>query len=143
MQSGPRHSMTPNPVRREPGSRPRTRTPGAAAATDTDTAAEPMAAPPFAARRVGSNARQDLVRYLDIRIDALYVVQVFQSLEQAHHLLACLPRNPVRCGRPVGHLRGSRREPAGNDDRPYGIELGRIRKHLDRAVLVRDDILRA
>ena len=76
--------MTPKPVRRDPGSSPRTRTFAAAAITGT---ADSGAAS-------GSNARQDLVRYLDIRIDALYVVQVFQGFDQTDHLLAGVAGKP-------------------------------------------------
>src|SRR5690348_14022872 len=103
-QSDPRHSMIPKPVRRDPGSRPRTRTLPAAVA----------AVAGGAVRALGSNARQDLVRYLDIRIDALYVVQVFQRLQQAHHLLPGLPGNPDRRGSPLSHVRRGGGEAAGD-----------------------------
>src|ERR1700726_2234734 len=65
----PRHSITPKPVRREPGSSPRTRT----------------LTPAVNWAGAGSNARQDLVRYLDIRINVPYLVQLFERLEQMHH----------------------------------------------------------
>src|SRR5689334_10899341 len=106
--------MTPKPVRRDPGSRPRTRTLPAALIAGMGRAAAPF----------GSNARQDLVRYLDIRVDALYVVQIFQRLEQAHHPFSRLTRDPVRRGSPLGHVRSGGREAAGDDNRANGVELG-------------------
>src|ERR1700722_16147109 len=99
--------MTPNPVRREPGSTPRMRTftagratgmPGRAAPEGARVAAglpTPVRAVP-AAMVAGSNARQDFVRYLDIRINVPYVVQVFQRFQQMHRQFRRLARQRRR-----------------------------------------------
>src|SRR6185437_7872236 len=135
--------MMPNPVRRDPGSRPRTRTLPAAVAAGAarlsgaaDMAGTAAMTPTAGAARLagavralGSNARQDLVRYLDIRIDALYVVQVFQRLQQAHHLLPGLPGDPDRGSSPLSYVCRGGGKAAGDDDGPHGIELGRISQH--------------
>src|SRR4029077_7679272 len=92
MSCVPRHSITPKPVRREPGSRPRMRT--------------LMAGVNGAAAAAGSKARQDLVRYLDIRINVPYLVELFQGLEQVNHPLRRLARELHGNRRALRHFRG-------------------------------------
>src|SRR5690242_19950799 len=74
------HSMTPNPVRCEPGSMPKMRT---AVATGNRTVAGATA---LAACAAGSKARQDPVRYLGIRVDVLHVVEVLERFEELRHV---------------------------------------------------------
>src|SRR5215468_3957747 len=65
--------MMPKPVRRDPGSRPRIRT---------------LTAGPTRVTAAGSNARQDVVRYLDIRIHVPDVVQLLdRSVGVGHDVL--------------------------------------------------------
>ena len=96
-----------------------------------------------AAAAPGSNARHDLVRYLDIRINVPYCVQSFQSLEQMHHQLGRLPGQRRGYRGALGHLGGRRREPATGQDGAHRVELGRIGQHFDGAVRVGDDVFGA
>src|SRR5215813_11471317 len=94
--SPPRHSITPKPVRRDPGSRPRMRTRTAAASGVAAT---------------GSKARQDLVRYLDIRVHVPDVLQPLERLEQLHHRLRIVARELERGCRAARDLGAGGREP--------------------------------
>src|SRR6516225_10165206 len=124
----PRHSITPKPVRREPGSRPRMRTRSAAASGVAAT---------------GSKARQDLVRYLDIRVHVPDVLQPLERLEQLHHRLRVIPREFERSGRAARNFGGGGCEPVMCEHRTHGGELERIRQHLDGGIGTRHDVLRA
>src|SRR5438105_15630142 len=128
--------MTPKPVRREPGSTPRMRTltPGFAVGNETTTRAAVLAA---AAKASGSNARQDFVRYLDIRINVPYVVQVFQSFQQSHHQLTGLTRQRRGYRGALGHLRRRRLKTLVCQNRAHRFELDRIRQDLDGGGVVR------
>src|SRR6185437_15268899 len=128
-QSTPRRSMTPYPVRRDPGSRPRIRRPSVGASGG-------RAAP-------GSNARQDLVRYLDIRVHVPHIIQLFQRLEQVHHPLRRLAGKRSRQRGALRHLRGGRHEAAVREDRTHGLELHRVGEYLDGAIGVGNDVLGA
>src|SRR5689334_24920495 len=102
MLFGPPHSMTPYPIRREPGSSPRMRTfvsRTSCTGTGTTACALAVAAAVPAACAAGSNARQDLVRYLGIRVDVLHVVQVIECIEKLHHRFCGLPLQAHACGR--------------------------------------------
>src|SRR5580658_998204 len=127
--SWPRHSITPNPVRREPGSRPRMRT---VSATATG-----------AAVAAGSNARQDLVRYLDIRVHVPYLVQPFERLEQVHHRLASLAGELERGGGTLRHFGRGRGEAAVREHRAYGGKFQRIGQHFHRGIRARHHVLGA
>src|SRR5882757_349347 len=89
--------MTPKPVRRDPGSSPRIRRLTASAGRGS--AGRAPEAPPVKApaaevppaRAPPSKARQDLVRYLGIGVNVLYVVQVFEGFDQAQHRYRRLP----------------------------------------------------
>src|SRR5579859_4921737 len=101
--------MTPNPVRRDPGSTPRIRTLSTGRATTRAvavTVATAPAAAPRAANAAGSNARQDFVGYLDIGVNVTYVVQIFQGFEQLHCQLGHDTRQRSRDGGPLGDRRG-------------------------------------
>ena len=41
----------------------------------------------------GSKARQDLVRYLDIRVHVPYILEPLERLEQVHHRLRVIPES--------------------------------------------------
>src|SRR5215472_10056244 len=122
----PRHSITPKPVRREPGSRPRIRIRTAAASGVAAT---------------GSKARQDLVRYLDIRVHVPDVFQPLERLEQLHHRLRVISRELERRGRAACHFGSGRREPVMRQHRAHSGELERIGQHLDRSIGTRHDVL--
>src|SRR5581483_8712758 len=103
--------MTPNPVRREPGSTPSTRTLALDSATVMETVVEPSspdlptpARPPGVAT-LGSNPRQDFVRYLGIGVNVPHVIEVFERFQELHHQFA----SRVRQGRgergTLGYLR--------------------------------------
>src|SRR5437870_1401085 len=120
-------SITPKPVRREPGSSPSTRTLSSAAIRAA----------------VGSNARQDLVRYLDIRINVPYLVQPLERIQQLHHRHGLLARQHDRRRGALRDLGGRGLEATVREDRPHGVELERIRQHFHRGVAVRHDVLGA
>ena len=116
----PQQSITPKPVRREPGSSPSTRTLSSAALRAA----------------LGSNARQDLVRYLDIRVNVPYLVQPLERIQQLHHRHGLLARQHDRRRGALRDLGGRGLEAAVREDRPHGVELERIRQHFHRAVAV-------
>src|SRR6266404_7859057 len=101
--------MTPKPVRREPGSSPRIRR--LAARAGRGSAGRVAEAP--ATEAPPSKARQDLVRYLDICVNVLYVVQVFEGFDQMQHRYRRLPLERNRYRSAVGHLGADRDESCG------------------------------
>src|SRR5690349_2012300 len=133
----PPHSITPYPVRCEPGSMPRMRT-FAAGATRTDTGRTTTAAPPDAtapdARAPGSNARQDLVRYLGIRIHVLHVIEVFEHLEEAHHGFRGRALQRRRNRGPLSDFGIRRREAVRDELHAHGFEVERIGEDFERPV---------
>src|SRR5438270_789936 len=112
--------MTPKPVRRDPGSKPRIRTlatdtvrvwadrwaegtPAGARSAEALPATVPrLRRPPV--RALTSRARQDLVRYLAICVNVLYVVQVFEGFDQMQHCDRRLPLEGHRNRSALGHL---------------------------------------
>src|SRR6516164_6999078 len=103
--------MTPKPVRREPGSSPRIR-------TRSPTAGGVAAA--------GSKARQDLVRYLDIRVHVPYVLHSFERLEQLDHRLRLLAPELERGGRTPRDFGRGRSESPVREHRTHRGEFQRI-----------------
>src|SRR5947208_141422 len=127
MSSPPRHSITPKPVRREPGSSPSTRTVSAA----------------LNCAAAGPNARQDLVRYLDIRVHVPYFVQLFERFQQLHHQHRGLARQ-LQGGRgALRDFRGRGREAVMLEYGAHGIELQGIGQYLDGTVSVGYDVFGA
>src|SRR5689334_6958744 len=128
--------MTPNPVRREPGSSPRMRTLRAGTGRGLDSATRTPDAP--GARRPSANvltsrARQDLVRYLDICINVLYVFQVFEGFDQVQHRLRRLPCERNRNRSTPGHIRAGRYKPRGLQRRAHGVEIDWIGQYFQRS----------
>src|ERR1700704_838041 len=114
--------MTPKPVRREPGSSPRIRR--LAAGTGRGPAECGPEAPP--ARAPPSKARHDLVRYLAICINVLYVVQVFEGFDQMQHRHRRRPFERDRYRSAVSHLRADRDESCGLQRHAHTLEINRI-----------------
>src|SRR4051794_20706845 len=133
--------MTPKPVLREPGSSPRIRTFSAYAGRGFGSATRARNAPE--ARRpstseLTSRARQDLVRYLDICINVLYVFQVFEGFDQMQHRLRRLPCERNRNRSAPGHFRAGWGEARCLQRRAHGVEIDWIGQYFQRS---RDHIL--
>ena len=90
----------------------------------------------------GSNARQDLVGYLGIRVHVQHVVQVFEPIDEAHHALGGLALKRRRGGGALGDLAGRGWESIRLELRTHRLEIQRVREHLERAVLVREHVFR-
>src|SRR5450755_4206963 len=110
--SGPLQSITPNPVRREPGSSPRMRS--------LATGARRMAA------AGGSTLRHERVGYLGIRIHALYAVEFGERLKKAQHVRGGSAGERYQERRAFGYIAARRREAHGRHLCAHGGEFRRI-----------------
>ncbi len=86
-------------------------------------------------------AGQDLVGYLNVRIHVPYFVQVLERAQQLHHLLGTLPGELKRGGGPLRHFRSRRRKAVVGEHGAHGVELERVRQHLDAVIGARHHVL--
>src|SRR5882672_5410751 len=128
--------MTPKPVRREPGSSPRIRTFTAGTGRGLALAVRGTEAPTLRVlpgNALTSRARHDLVRYLDICVNVLYVFKVFEGFDQMQHCYRRLPRERDRNRSALGHFRAGGDKPRGLQRRAHGLEFDWIGQYFQRS----------